>query len=345
MTAAGADSSVPSGIVRAVGMTGVGSHVPSRVLTNHDLERIVATTNEWIVSRTGMRERRIAAEHEATSDLAVVAGRRALEAAGVKPADLDMIVVATITPDYPFPNTACLVQRQLGADRAFCMGLEAACSGFLYGMETARCYIAAGAAQTALVIGAEKMSAVLDWTDRSTCVLFGDGAGAAVLRPVPAGRRGIISSVFGSDGSLSDLLMIPAGGSRRPATAETVAAREHCLRMRGREVFRYAVTHMAEAGLAALHKAGLSISDIRWVIPHQANLRIIAAIGERLHCPASRFIVNVEKYGNTSAASIGLALDEAVRDGRIREGDLVLMVAFGAGFTWGATVMEWTGRA
>ena len=188
MTVAAEAPSALSGAVRAVAVAGVGSHVPSRVLTNHDLERIVATTHEWIVTRTGMRERRIAAAHEATSDLAVAAGRRALEAAGVQPADLDMIIVATITPDYPFPNTACLVQRQLGADRAFCMGLEAACSGFLYGMETARCYIAAGMAQTALVIGAEKMSAVLDWTDRSTCVLFGDGAGAAVLRPAPAGR-------------------------------------------------------------------------------------------------------------------------------------------------------------
>ncbi|MCX7818192.1 MAG: ketoacyl-ACP synthase III [Kiritimatiellae bacterium] len=331
-------------MLRPVAIAGVGSYVPARVMTNHDLERIVNTTHEWIVTRTGMRERRIAADHEATSDLASVAGRRALEAAGVVPADVDMIVVATITPDYPFPNTACLVQRRLGAERAFCMGLEAACSGFLYAMETARWHIAAGAVETALVIGAEKMSAVLDWSDRSTCVLFGDGAGAAVLRPAPPGRRGILSSVLGSDGSLSELLMVPAGGSRRPTTAETVAAREHYLRMRGREVFRHAVTHMADAALAALKRAGLTMADIRWVIPHQANLRIIAAIGEKLHCGAERFIVNVEKYGNTSAASIGLALDEAVRDGRIRDGDLVLMVAFGAGFTWGATVMEWTSR-
>lgn len=328
-----------------VEIAGVGSYVPVRVMTNYDLERIVETTHDWILARTGMRERRIAADHEATSDLASIAGRRALEAAGVKPDGLDMIIVATITPDYPFPNTACLVQRQLGANRAFCMGLEAACSGFLYAIETARCYIATGSVRTALVIGAEKMSSVLDWTDRSTCVLFGDGASAVVVRPASAGRRGIISSAFGSDGSLSELLMIPAGGSRRPTTIDTVASREHCLRMRGREVFRYAVTHMVDAALAALNRAGLTISDIRWVIPHQANLRIIAAIGERLHCPSDRLIVNVEKYGNTSAASIGLALDEAVRDGRIRDGDLLLMVAFGAGFTWGATVVEWTDHA
>ncbi len=326
---------------RPVAIAGCGAHVPARVLTNRDLERMVETSHEWIVERTGMRERRIAADHEATSDLALEAARKALQSARLAPADVGMIAVATITPDHPFPNTACLVQSRLGARHAFCVGLEAACSGFLYGLEMARRLVETGAVPNALVIGAEKMSAILDWKDRSTCVLFGDGAGAAVLKPAPAGRRGILSTVLGSDGSLADLLYLPAGGSRRPASAATVAAGEHYLRMRGREVFRHAVTHMAQAARTALHRAGLGIQDIRWVIPHQANLRIIAAIGERLGCPADRFIINVERYGNTSAASIGLALDEAVRDGRIRDGDLVLMVAFGAGFTWGASVLEW----
>jgi len=333
--------SAADGAVRRVAVMGWGSYAPARVLTNHELERLVATTHEWIVGRTGMRERRVAAEHEATSDLAALAAQRALQTANVAPAEVDMILVATITPDYPFPNTACLVQSRLGCTRACCFGLEAACSGFLYGMEIARAAVAAGGVRTALVIGAEKMTSILDWQDRTTCVLFGDGAGAVVLQPAPSGRRGIISTVLGSDGSLADLLMMPAGGSRHPATAATVAARQHFLKMRGREVFRHAVHHMSEAAREALSKAGVNIQDVRWIIPHQANLRIISAIGERLGCPMDRFIINVERYGNTSAASIGLALDEAVRDGRIRDGDLVLMVAFGAGFTWGATVLEW----
>lgn len=330
-----------SGVVIA----GCGSYAPARVLTNRELENITDTSHEWIVTRTGMRERRIASADEAASDLAAAAARRALESARMTPADVDMIVVATITPDYPFPNTACLVQSKLGATKAFCMGLEAACSGFLFGVETARRFVAGGAVRSALVIGAEKMSAIIDWSDRATCVLFGDGAGAVVLKPAPEGRRGIVASVLGSDGSLADLLLVPAGGSRRPTTAQTVADRMHFLKMSGREVFRHAVTHMAQAARAALHQAGLSIRDIRWVIPHQANLRIIAAIGDRLGCPPDRMIVNVEKYGNTSAASIGLALDEAARDGRIQPGDLVLMIAFGGGFTWGAMIVEWTGAA
>jgi len=327
---------------RAVAIAGTGAYAPERLLTNRDLEAMVQTSDEWIVARTGMKERRVAAAGEATSDLASAAAMRALEDAGMVPADVEMIVVATITPDYPFPNTACLVQDKIGASKAFCMGLEAACSGFLYAMETARLYVASGAVDNALAIGAETMSSILDWTDRSTCVLFGDGAGAAVLRPSTDGRGGLLSTVMGSDGSLVDLLYMPAGGSRKPATAETVAAREHSLRMRGREVFKHAVVHMVKAARAALHRANLKVSDIDWVIPHQANTRIIDAIGNRLGIPDEKLIVNVDRYGNTSGASIGLALDEAVRDGRIRPGHRVLMAAFGAGFTWGATVMEWT---
>ena len=236
---------------------------------------------------------------------------------------------------------SCVVQDKLGAKKAFCMGLEAACSGFVYAVETARNFIAAGAVNNALVIGAEKMSSILDWQDRTTCVLFGDGAGAVVLQPAGAGTRGILTTSLGSDGSLTDLLLVPAGGSRKPATAETVAAREHFLRMSGKEVFKHAVTNMVRAAQTAIARAGLQVADIDWIIPHQANLRIISAIGDRLGMPAEKCIVNVQTYGNTSGASIGLALDEAVRDGRIRKGHKVLFVAFGGGFTWGAMVVEW----
>ncbi len=332
---------VASGSLRAVTIAGSGAFAPETVMTNHDLQKLVDTTDEWIVSRTGMKERRIAGPEMATSDLAAEAARRALADAGLAAADVEMIIVATITPDYPFPNTACLVQDKIGARKAFCMGLEAACSGFVYAVETARNFIATGAVGNALVIGAEKMSSIMDWKDRTTCVLFGDGAGAVVLKPAAEGERGILSTTLGSDGSLTDLLLVPAGGSRKPASAETVAAREHCLRMSGKEVFKHAVTNMARAAQAALARAGLQASDVDWIIPHQANLRIIAAIGERLKVPAEKFIVNVQTYGNTSGASIGLALDEAVRDGRIRKGDIVLFVAFGGGFTWGAMVLEW----
>lgn len=334
--------SVPgTATLRRVKIAGTGSYAPERVMTNRDLEQLVATTDEWIVTRTGMKERRIAGPDQATSDLAAEAARRALADAGVEASAVDLLIVATITPDYPFPNTGCMVQHKIGAKRAACMGLEAACSGFVYGVETARAYVAAGLAQTALVVGAEKMSSILDWQDRTTCVLFGDGAGAVVLRPAGEGERGIVSSVLGADGSLSELLLVPAGGSRQPATADTVAQRLHYLRMSGREVFKHAVTHMTRAAQAAMKAAGVSPADIRWVIPHQANLRIIAAIGDRLGMPEDRFIINVQTYGNTSAASVGIALDEAARDGRLKRGDLVMFMVFGGGFTWGATVVEW----
>ncbi|MBM4153626.1 MAG: ketoacyl-ACP synthase III [Lentisphaerae bacterium] len=330
-----------AGALRPAVIAGTGSFAPERVMTNQDLQAIVDTTDEWIVSRTGMKERRIAGPGTATSDLASEAARRALADAGLAAGDVEMIVVATITPDYPFPNTACVVQDKIGATKAFCMGLEAACSGFVYAVETARNFIAAGAVTNALVIGAEKMSSILDWQDRATCVLFGDGAGAVVLKAAAPGERGILTASLGSDGSLTDLLLVPAGGSRKPATGGTVAAREHFLRMSGKEVFKHAVTNMVRAAQTAIARAGLQVADIDWIIPHQANLRIISAIAERLGMPAEKCIVNVQTYGNTSGASIGLALDEAVRDGRIRKGQKVLFVAFGGGFTWGAMVLEW----
>lgn len=337
MTAPASESFPYSAVI-----SGTGAYVPERVLTNQELERMVDTTDEWIVSRTGMRERRIAAPEEATSDLAAVAGRRAMSAAGVAPEDIDLVLVATITPDLPFPNTACLAQEKLGTHRAYCMGLEAACSGFVYGVEVARQFVSTGNARHVLVIGAEKMSAILDWTDRSSCVLFGDGAGAAVVSRGRSGR-GIIGSVLGSDGRLSGLLHIPAGGSRLPTSAETVAQGLHYLKMNGREVFRHAVTSMTGAARAVLDRCGMRADEVNWIIPHQANLRIIRAIGDRLEWSPERFVINADRVGNTSAASVPMALDEAVRDGRIQVGDRVMLLVFGGGFTWGATLIEWGG--
>ncbi len=326
--------------LRNVAIVGIGSYVPEKVLTNKDLEGMVDTTEEWIVTRTGMKERHIARADEMTSDMGAVAARRALDHAGLKATDVDLIVTATISPDVPWPNTGCFIQHQIGATRAFCMGLEAACSGFVYGLDVGRQYVATGAAQTVLVVGAEKMSAFLDWQDRNTCVLFGDGAGAAVLQARPE-RRGILASAMGTDGALTGLLGIPAGGCRLPATAETVRDRLHFVRMKGRETFKHAVTQMASAAQTVLDRAQIGIDQVHWIVPHQANMRIIQAVGERLGAPMDKVVVNIEKYGNTSSATIGLALDEAVRDGRIQKGQLVLLIAFGGGFTWGAMLLEW----
>jgi 3-oxoacyl-[acyl-carrier-protein] synthase III len=325
---------------KAVAITGTGSYLPERVLSNFDLEKMVDTSDEWIVTRTGIRTRRIAREGEAASDMGAAAAKQALAMAGVAAADVDMILVATVTPDMPFPNTACFVQNLIGADNAFCMDLEAACSGFLYGIETARSFMGSGAVRTALVIGSEKLSSVTDWTDRATCVLFGDGAGAAVLQSRPHGR-GIMGSVMGSDGSLTGLLKLPGGGSRHPASPQTLADRLHYMKMSGNEVFKHAVRCMCDAAQKVLDKCGLTIQDVNWVIPHQANMRIIRAIADRLDDSFPKFIVNLDRVGNISSASVPVALDEAVRAGRIRRGDIVLCVAFGGGFTWGATVMEW----
>ncbi len=323
-----------------VAVIGTGSYLPERVLTNAELEARIETTDEWIRSRTGIGERHLARPDETTSDMAAEAARRALAQAGIKAGDVDLIIVATVTPDMPFPNTACFVQHKIGAAHASCFDIEAACSGFLYALETARCFILAGQVKTALVIGAEKLSCVTDWEDRATCVLFGDGAGAVVLRAVP-GDHGILETVMGSDGSLTDLLNIPGGGSKYPTSPETLAQRLHFMKMEGKKVFVHAVRCMCDAGAQALKKAGLTAADVKWVIPHQANLRIVQAIADRFGVPIEQFCNNLERVGNTSGASVPLALDEAVRDGRIKRGDIVVLVVFGGGFTWGATVIRW----
>jgi len=327
------------GQMRPVSVIGTGSYVPDRILTNADLEKIVDTTDEWILTRSGIRERRIARADQATSDLAAEAGRQALEAAGVAPEEVDQIIVGTITQDMGFPSTACFVQDLLKARNAHCFDLAAACSGFVYALETGRQFVASGSVRTSLVIGAEKLSGVTDWTDRTTCVLFGDGAGAVVLRSVE-GRRGILGTVMGSDGALASLLEIPGGGSRHPASVQTLEGRMHYMKMAGKEVFKHAVRTMSEATLQVLKKCQLSFDDIQLVIPHQANIRIIQAIGERLGLPLAKVFVNVEKYGNMSSATVPVALDQAIRAGRVKPGDRVVLVAFGGGFTWGATVLE-----
>ncbi len=325
---------------RSVSIAGVGSYLPSRVLTNAELEKMVETSDEWITSRTGIQERRMAAKDEFTSDLATKAALRAMENAAVTAGQIDLIIVATITPDMPFPSTACLVQRKIGARRAAAFDLEAACSGFIYALEIAQQFIMSRTYDTVLVIGAEKLSTIVDWKDRNTCVLFGDGAGAAVLQNRP-NTHGLLTAVMGADGEKSDLLFMPGGGSRCPATNESVAARQHYLRMEGKETFKNAIQAMQTAAAECLSRCELDISRIKCIIPHQANRRIIDAVGERLGAKPEQMFVNVHKYGNTSAASVAIALDEAVRSGRVGKGDLILLLVFGAGLTWGAAVIEW----
>ncbi len=325
---------------RPCSIVAVGSYVPEKVLTNADLEKTVATSDEWIVTRTGIRERRIAQADEYTSDLAAKAALRAMEKGGVKPEDIDLIIVATITPDMPFPNTACLVQQKIGATRAAAFDIEAACSGFIYALEIGQQFIMSRTYETVLVIGAEKLSTITDWQDRNTCVLFGDGAGAAILQNRPD-SHGLLTTCMGADGAKGGLLCMPGGGSRNPATMNTVNDRLHYLKMDGKETFKSAVTAMYQAGLEALRRCEVDISRIKCVIPHQANRRIVDAVGERLGVKPEQVFVNLHKYGNTSAASVAIALDEAVTEGRITRGDLVLLVVFGAGFTWASAVIEW----
>ncbi len=319
---------------------GTGAYLPERRLTNQELERTVETSDRWIVERTGIRERRIAAPEEATSDLAAAAGRQALAASGVAASSVELIIVATATPDMLFPSTACLVQEQLGAKQAFAFDLSAACTGFLYALAVADQYIRAGTYRTVLVIGAEVLSRMVDWTDRTTCILFGDGAGAAVLQ-AERGPRGILSTHLHSDGALWDLIHIPGGGSRRPPSAETLANRMNFVKMKGSETFRVAVRALEEVAREALAANGLSMEQLALVIPHQANLRILQAVAERLGVPEEKMMINVDRYGNTSAASIPIALDEAVRGGRVKPNDLLLLEAFGAGLTWGAAIVRW----
>ncbi|MBI3414555.1 MAG: ketoacyl-ACP synthase III [Verrucomicrobia bacterium] len=325
---------------RTCSITGVGSYLPKRILTNAELEQMVNTSDEWIVSRTGIRERRIAGKHEHNSHMAAEAATRAMAHAGVTSAQIDLIIVATITPDMPFPATACLVQQIIGADQAAAFDLEAACSGFIYAMEIGQQFIMSRTCDTVLVIGSEKLSSIIDWTDRNTCVLFGDGAGAVVLQNRPA-SHGLLTAIMGADGSKAGLLSMPGGGSMHPATVESVSARLHHLRMDGKEVFKAAVTAMITAAREALGRCEIEASQLACIIPHQANRRIIDAVGTRLGIPEEKFFVNLEKYGNTSAASVAIALDEAVRSGRIKRGDLVMMLVFGAGLTWGAAIIEW----
>jgi 3-oxoacyl-[acyl-carrier-protein] synthase-3 len=325
---------------RTCSITGVGSYVPAKILTNAELERMVDTTDEWITTRTGIKERHLAAHDEFTSDLGAQAALRAMRKAGVSADEIELIVVATITPDMPFPSTACLVQRKIGAHRAAAFDLEAACSGFIYGLEIAQQFIMSRTYDTVLVIGAEKLSSIVDWEDRNTCVLFGDGAGAAVLQNRP-NAHGLLTAVMGADGRKADLLHMPGGGSRCPATAQSVTSRLHFLRMEGKETFKNAVQAMLTAAEEALHRCELDISRIKCIIPHQANRRIIEAVGARLGALPEQLFINLDKYGNTSAASVAIALDEAVRDGRVQRGDLLMLVVFGAGLTWGAAVIEW----
>jgi len=318
---------------------GTGKYLPEKVLSNFDLEKIVETTNEWIITRTGIETRHVASDEQATSDLATEAAKIALKKAGVCAEDLDLIIVATITPDMLFPSTACLVQANLGATKAAAFDIEAACSGFLYGLSMANAYIASGMYKHILVIGAEVMTRILDWTHRSTCVLFGDGAGAAVLG-VSDGEEGILSTILGADGEGGKFLLQPAGGSRKPPSFETITNREHFVKMSGSDVFKFAVRIMGNASIEAIEKAGLAIEDIQVLVPHQANERIIAASAKRLNLPLDKVKMNLKHYGNVSAASIPIALDEALGEGMIQPGDNVVLTGFGGGLTWGSCVIR-----
>jgi 3-oxoacyl-[acyl-carrier-protein] synthase-3 len=324
----------------SIGITGVGAYAPPKVLSNHDLEQMVETSDEWIRTRSGIINRHIAEPDVATSDIALPAAKMALERANLDPADLDMIVLATFTPDYLLPASACAVQHALGATRAAAFDVAAACTGFIYAMGMAAPAIATGLFRNALVIGADTLSKVTDYTDRGTCVLFGDGAGAAVLQPVPAGR-GIMSTYLRADGSGAEMLYIPGGVARMPATHQTVDDHQHFIKMAGNDVYRFAVRALEDAVVNALDKAGLTFEDVDLIIPHQANIRIIDGAAKRLNIPEDRWVINLQEYGNTSGGSIPLALNEAYEQGRLHEGDVVVLVAFGGGLTWGASVLRW----
>jgi 3-oxoacyl-[acyl-carrier-protein] synthase-3 len=325
---------------RSVGIIGLGSYVPEKVITNQDLEKMVDTSDEWIVERTGIRERHVVQAGETTSDLAFKAAERALLDAGVNANEIDLIIVATVTPDMTFPTVACLVQERLKAVKAAAFDITAVCSGFMYAMVAGITFIQTGVYKKVLVIGAEALSTIVDWTDRNTAILFGDGAGAAVLAETTPGY-GILGVHLGADGAGGDLLKVPAGGSRSPASTDTVANRLHFVQMDGNEVFKFAVKVMGEAAKQALEDANLSANDVSYLVPHQANMRIILSAAKRIGISMDKVIVNVDKYGNTSAASIPIALDEAVKDGKIKHGDVIVMVGFGGGLTWGASVIKW----
>ncbi|MBI3286556.1 MAG: ketoacyl-ACP synthase III [Chloroflexi bacterium] len=324
-------------------IVGWGKYIPEKIVTNHDLSKIVDTSHEWIVTRTGIVERRVAGPKETTSSMALEAAKRALQVADIEPRDVDLIIVASATPDHLFPATACLVQDALGATRAGAFDLSAGCSGFVYALSVASPMITAGAYDCVLVIGSETLSRILDWTDRNTCVLFGDGAGAFVLQGSDT-PGGVLSFVLGSDGSGGELLIVPAGGSRYPASLETIKNGMHYARMNGREVFRFATRVMGKSALEAIRSAQLPPEEIDLFIPHQANLRIIKAAAKDLKLPMERVFVNLDKYGNTSAASVPIAFCEAIEQDRLHPGDHVVLMGFGAGLTWAASVVEWRPR-
>lgn len=322
------------------GIVGVGSYVPKNIISNFDLEKIMDTSDEWIKTRTGIRERRIVDENEATSDLATKAALNAIKDANLTPEDIDLIIVATITPDMIFPSTACLVQANIKATKAACFDLEAACSGFIYGITVAKQFIESDTYKHVLVIGAEALSRILDYEDRSTAILFGDGAGAVVMGPVSEG--GVLSTSLGSDGNGKDYLNIPAGGSKTPVSEDSIKNRLHFIKMAGNDVFKFAVRIMQDASVECIESANLEIQDIDYLIPHQANIRIIEASAKRLKLSMDKVYVNLDKYGNMSAASIPVALDEAYREGKIKKGDNIVLVGFGGGLTWGASVVRWS---
>jgi len=325
----------PSAII-----TGTGMSVPERVLTNQELEKIVDTSDEWIATRTGIRERRIAADGDSLSQYAIAAGRQAIEAAGVTPEQIDLIILATVTPDMPIPATACTIQHKLGCTNAPAFDLSAGCSGFLYAQSVAKQFLLTDRVNHILVIGAELLSKYIDWQDRTTCVLFADGAGAVVMSRGES-PRGVLASALHTDGSMVDFICMPGGGVLHPPGQEMLDQRLHYIQMRGNETFKMAVRSIEEVCREVLDAAGLTCADVDWLVPHQANQRIINAVGQRLDLPPERVYLNIERYGNTSSASIPIALDEAVRTGKIREGQIVLMAAFGAGLTWGASVVRW----
>ncbi|MGA8657998.1 MAG: beta-ketoacyl-ACP synthase III [Chthoniobacterales bacterium] len=325
---------------RTVSIIGTGSYAPERILTNRDLEKIVDTSDQWIRTRTGITERRIAGENEHTSDMATKAAIAAIKQAHVTPEEIDLIIVATVTPDTLFPATACWVQKKIGAINAACFDVSAACSGFLYSLEIAQQFISTHVYDTVLIIGADKLSAITDWTDRNTCVLFGDGAGAAILRSRP-NSHGVIATYMGSDGAFTDILIMPGGGTRCPITPENVDQRLNTIKMLGKDVYKQAIVSMFNAANRILEQAGLTYEDIACVIPHQANMRIIEAIAERMRLPMNKFFINLDRFGNTSAAAVAMALDEAHRTGRIKIGDYILLIVFGGGLTWASSVIQW----
>ena len=324
---------------RRAAILGTGSELPSKIVTNHDLEKMVETSDEWITVRTGIKERRVLEDGKGNADMALQAARRALADARMDAKDLDAIIMGTVTPDYPFPSSACVLEDMLGARNVFSFDVGAACSGFINALSVADLFISTGKINNALVVGSDALSRLLNWKDRGTCILFGDAAGAVVLGATENGS-GVLSTRLRTDGSYVKTLYVPAGGSLKPATAETVRRNEHTITMNGKEVFKIAVRSMEEISRQALADAGVEISQVSLVIPHQANRRIIVALAERLGIPLEKVVVNVDKYGNTSAASIPVALDEARRQGRIKPGDIVLLNAFGGGFTWGAAVVK-----